>query len=214
MRVGIPNAGQLNALETINIRGERSVTCKGAFDAHPSTGPLPAGAPPQCEEFRKQPDALERARRARRAVRHAIPICEAMPMYCVVFSHKNWYDAKDMRSTGGNDVNYAMDVPPTDSPDIADLRAKGAIIYRHGRRAGDGLGLRTTAPSRRARGCPTATTRTRLGAARHAIRTTRSACRAARARAPACRCPRISSRARSASRARPRARVRRRATTS
>jgi hypothetical protein len=27
MRVGVPNAGQLNALETLNIRGERSVTC-------------------------------------------------------------------------------------------------------------------------------------------------------------------------------------------
>ena len=39
MRVGIPNAGQLNALETLNIRGERSVTCKGVFDAHPSSGP-------------------------------------------------------------------------------------------------------------------------------------------------------------------------------
>jgi len=61
MRVGIANAGQLNALETLNIRGERSVSCKGAFDAHPSTGPLPSGAPPQCEVFRRQPDALERA---------------------------------------------------------------------------------------------------------------------------------------------------------
>ena len=39
MRVGIPDAGQVNALETLNIRGERSVTCKGEFDAHPSTGP-------------------------------------------------------------------------------------------------------------------------------------------------------------------------------
>ena len=48
MRVGIPNAGQLNALETLNIRGERSVTCKGPFDAHPSKGPLPAGAPEVC----------------------------------------------------------------------------------------------------------------------------------------------------------------------
>ena len=45
MRVGMPNAGQINALETLNIRGERSVTCKGAFDAHPSIGPLPPGAP-------------------------------------------------------------------------------------------------------------------------------------------------------------------------
>jgi hypothetical protein len=60
-RVGIPNAGQLNALETLNIRGERSITCKGDFDRAPSAGPLPAGAPKACEEFRKQPDALERA---------------------------------------------------------------------------------------------------------------------------------------------------------
>src|SRR4051812_18744161 len=35
MRVGIPDAGQLNALETLNLRGERSVTCKGKFDAPP-----------------------------------------------------------------------------------------------------------------------------------------------------------------------------------
>ena len=61
MTVGIPNAGQVNALGMINIRGERSVTCKGDFDKKPSAGPLPAGAPVVCEEFRKQPDALERA---------------------------------------------------------------------------------------------------------------------------------------------------------
>jgi amidase len=138
MRVGIPNAGQLNALETLNIRGERSVTCKGAFDAHPSTGPLPRGAPPECETFRKQPDALERARDLD-ALYGRNPDLTALPMYCVVFSHKNWYDAKDMRSTGGNDVNYAMDVPPVDSPDIADLREKGAIIYATATAAKTGL---------------------------------------------------------------------------
>jgi amidase len=138
MRVGIPNAGQLNALETLNIRGERSVTCKGAFDAHPSTGALPADAPPECEEFRRQPDALERAR-ALDAQYGRNPDLTALPMYCVVFSHKNWYDAKDMRSTGGNDVNYAMDVPPVDSPDIADLREKGAIIYATATAAKTGL---------------------------------------------------------------------------
>lgn len=128
MRVGIPNAGQLNALETINLRGERSVTCKSAFDAHPSSGPLPPGAPPECEEFRKLPDALERAAELD-AKYGRNPDLEAMPMYCVVFSHKNWFDAKDMRSTGGQDVNYAMDAPPKDSPDIADLRDDGAIIF-------------------------------------------------------------------------------------
>ena len=61
MRVGMSNAGQLNALETLNLRGERSVTCKGAFDLHPSKGPLPPDGPPACEYFRHLPDALERA---------------------------------------------------------------------------------------------------------------------------------------------------------
>src|ERR1043165_8144502 len=32
MIVGKPDAGQVNALGTLNIRGERSVTCKGDFD--------------------------------------------------------------------------------------------------------------------------------------------------------------------------------------
>ncbi len=128
MRVGIPNAGQLNALETLNIRGERSVTCKGDFDRHPSAGPLPAGAPTECEAFRKQPDALERAAELDKQYGKN-PDLAKMPMYCTVMSFKNWYDAKDMRGTGGNDVNFAMDVPRVDSPDIAELRAKGAIIY-------------------------------------------------------------------------------------
>ena len=53
MIVGKPDAGQLNALATLNIRGERSVTCKGEFDRHPPQGPLPPGAPPVCESFRR-----------------------------------------------------------------------------------------------------------------------------------------------------------------
>jgi len=128
MRVGIPNAGQVNALETLNIRGERSVSCKGAFDAHPSTGPLPPGAPPECEAFRQQPDALERA--AELDARYgSSPDLAALPMYCVTVAFKDPYDTKDMRSTSGNDVPFAMDAPPFDSTIAARLREKGAIIY-------------------------------------------------------------------------------------
>ena len=128
MRVGMPNAGQLNALETLNIRGERSVTCKGKLDAHPSVGPLPAGAPPECEKFRQQPDALERA--AELDARYGSnPDLAALPMYCAVASFKDPYDTKDMRTTANNDVNFAMDAPPFDSTLVAQLRAKGAIIY-------------------------------------------------------------------------------------
>jgi len=128
LRVGIPDAGQLDALETINIRGERSITCKGDFDRAPSAGPLPAGAPAVCEEFRKMPDALERAEELDKQYGRN-PDLVKLPMYCTVFSLKNWYEAKDMRSTGGNDVNFAMDAAKYDSPDIAALRSKGAIIY-------------------------------------------------------------------------------------
>ena len=127
MVVGIPNAGQVNALEVLNIRGERSVTCKGKFDAPPGI-PLPAGAPAACEEFRKQPDARETAAAYDAKYGRNFDV-KAMPMYCAVMSFKGIYDSKDMRTTGGADVNYAMDVPPEDSTLVARLREKGAIIY-------------------------------------------------------------------------------------
>src|SRR5271156_5316719 len=84
MIVGIPNAGQVNALATLNIRGERSVTCKGAFDRHPADGPLPPGAPPVCEHFRRLPDALEQAA-ALDAAHGRDPDLDLLPMYGVVF---------------------------------------------------------------------------------------------------------------------------------
>jgi len=127
MIVGIPNGGQLNTLEVLNIRGERSVTCKGAFDAPPGT-PLPAGAPASCEAFRQQPDALETAA-AFDAKFGRKPDLDAMPMYCVAMANKGIYDAKDMRTTGGADVNYGMDAPPRDSTLVARMRAAGAIMY-------------------------------------------------------------------------------------
>jgi len=145
MRVGIPNAGQLNALETINIRGERSVTCKGAFDAHPSTGPLPEGAPEVCEDFRRLPDALERAAELDAQYGND-PDLENLPLYCIPFSFKNWYDAKDIRGTGGNDVNFAMDVPRTDSVPVAQVREKGAISFAIATASNNRISLSPTPP--------------------------------------------------------------------
>ena len=128
MTIGIPNAGQLNALGTINIRGERSVTCKGDLDRRPSDGPLPPDSPAVCEEFRKQPDALERAAELD-AQYGRRPDLAKMPMYCVAFSFKDAYDTKDMRSTGGGDARYDIDFPAQDQTLVAQLRKKGAIIY-------------------------------------------------------------------------------------
>jgi hypothetical protein len=128
MIVGIANAGQVNALATLNIRGERSVTCKGEFDRHPSLGPLPPGAPPVCEFFRHLPDALERAAELD-ATYGCNPDLDAMPMYGVVFSFKDSFDTKDMRSTGGGDARYDIDFPARDHLLVEQLRSKGAIIY-------------------------------------------------------------------------------------
>ncbi len=80
MTIGIPNAGQLNALGTINISGERGNSL-GDRDRRRPTGRC-AGSPAVCEEFRKQPDALERAAEPMRSSR----IFGEMPMYCVLLS--------------------------------------------------------------------------------------------------------------------------------
>ena len=128
MIAGLADAGQLNALATLNIRGERSVTCRGDFDRHPSAGPLPPEAPPVCEHFRHYPDALEQAAALDDRYGRNPPLDE-MPMYGVVFSFKDPFDTKDMRTTAGGDAAYDIDFPARDHELVEQLRDKGAIVY-------------------------------------------------------------------------------------
>ena len=128
MVAGVPNAGQVNALSTLNLRGERSVTCRGACDAHPSTGELPADCPAACEAFRQYPDAVERAVELD-AQYGTDPDLARLPMYCIPLAFKDVYDTKDMRTTTAADIDFATDAPPADSTIVDRLRTKGAIIY-------------------------------------------------------------------------------------
>lgn len=128
MVVGVSNAGGVNALSTLNLRGERSVTCKAKCDLHPSKGALPQQCPQVCESFRQQPDAIERAAELD-AQYGRNPDLKKLPMYCAAMSFKDAFDTKDMRSTSGADVSYAMDAAPADSTVAARLREQGAIIY-------------------------------------------------------------------------------------
>ena len=127
MTVGTPGSSQINALGTLNIRGERSVACKGDRDRHPSQGALP-GSPAVCEEFRKQPDALERAAEldAQYGTILTSPRCRCT---CIPFSFKDPFDTKDMRSTAAADARYDIDFPARDHTLVAQLRRTGAIIY-------------------------------------------------------------------------------------
>ena len=128
MVAGVPDAGQVNALSTLNLRGERSVTCGGACDAHPSTGELPANCPAVCEAFRQQPDAVERAVELDREY-GVDPDLARLPMYCIPLAFKDVYDTQDMRTTTAADIDFAMDAPPADATIVERLREKGAIIY-------------------------------------------------------------------------------------
>ena len=128
MVAGVPDAGQVNALSTLNLRGERSATCKGGCDAHPSTGELPADCPAACDAFRRQPDALERA--AELDAEHGDdPDLTALPMYCIPLAFKDVYDTRDMRTTTAADIDFAMDAPPADATIVDRMRSKGAIVY-------------------------------------------------------------------------------------
>jgi Asp-tRNA(Asn)/Glu-tRNA(Gln) amidotransferase A subunit family amidase len=128
MTVGTPHSRQLSALGTLNLRGERSVTCKGDRDKAPAEGPIAPGSPAVCEEFRKQPDALERAAELDRQYGRA-PDLQALPMYCIPFSFKDPFDTKDMRTTAAADARYDIDFPARDHTLVDQLRKKGAIIY-------------------------------------------------------------------------------------
>lgn len=128
MLVGEPDSGQVNALSTLNIRGERSVVCRGDYDRHPNDGPLPAGAPAVCEILRHYPDALEQAQALDREYGKT-PDLKKMPLYGVVFSFKDAFDTKDMRSTGGADARFDADIPARDHQLVERLREKGAIIF-------------------------------------------------------------------------------------
>ena len=128
MIVGIPNAGQVNALATLNIRGERSVTCSGDFDLHPSKGPLPPAAPPICEIFRQLPDALEQAAELDAALWAQSRPGEDAALWRGLFL-QGFFDTRDMRSTGGGDAAYDIDFPARDHLLVERLRDKGAIIF-------------------------------------------------------------------------------------
>ena len=211
MVAGVPNAGQVNALSTLNLRGERSVACRGGCDAHPSTGELPADCPAACDAFRRHPDALERA--AELDAEHgADPDLAGLPMYCIPLAFKDVYDTKDMRTTTAADIDFALDAPPADS----------TIVDRCGRRAPSFTPRPTRPSSTAASGTPAdppprppgiwAMRSGARGEGRPATPTTPSARPGARAPGRASRSPRTSSPAPSASRRGDRARGRRPAT--
>jgi len=103
----VANAGKVNALITLNLRGKRSETDKA--DSNPA-----------------MPDALEAA--AQLDAEFAVTGKLKGPLHGIPFAIKDQFDTADMRSTSGAVARYANDRPPRDATVVARLRAAGAII--------------------------------------------------------------------------------------
>jgi amidase len=103
----IPNAGQVNALMTLNLRGKRSKT-----DTADNNSALP--------------DALETAKKL--DVEFARTGKLAGPLHGIPIAIKDQFDTIDMRTTDGAMADYANDRPPMDAEVVARLRKAGAII--------------------------------------------------------------------------------------
>ncbi len=115
----IANAGQINALSTLNLR-------PAAREAR-GFGPLKARSLTDAADDRSDmPDALETAAAQDRRFQQTGEL--AGPLHGAVMAIKDQYDTFDMRTTSGADVEYADDRPPDDATFVRRLREAGAII--------------------------------------------------------------------------------------
>ncbi len=115
----IPNAGQINALSTLNLRPK--TRAKWGFDARKARSMTDS-----VDNNPDMPDALEVAAAQDAYFRQNGKLIG--PLHGVVMAIKDQYDTADMRTTSGADAFYANDRPPRDAVFVKRLREAGAII--------------------------------------------------------------------------------------
>ena len=113
----IPNAGQLNAFITLDLKEDRCIKL-GFPDKlkRTHTG----------RDDAKYPDALDRARELDRYFARTGKF--AGPLHGIPIAIKDNYDTFDMRTTAAAAAQYADDRPPDDATMVAKLRTAGAIL--------------------------------------------------------------------------------------
>jgi amidase len=115
----IPNAGQINALSTLNLRP--AARERWGFDARKARSLTDA-----VDADPSMPDALEVARELDLVLERTHKL--AGPLHGMVLAIKDQFDTRDMRTTSGADADYANDRPPKDSTFVQRLRAAGAVL--------------------------------------------------------------------------------------
>ena len=115
----IAQAGQINALATLNLRPATRV--RWGFDSRKARSMTDG-----IDDNPAMPDALETARALDA---HFAETGEFVgPLHGVVMAIKDQYDTFDMRTTSGADVFFDDDRPPDDATFVQRLREAGAII--------------------------------------------------------------------------------------
>jgi Asp-tRNA(Asn)/Glu-tRNA(Gln) amidotransferase A subunit family amidase len=113
----VPNAGQLNAFITLNLKEDKRIAL---------------GFPEKLKRTHtggdeaKYPDALDRARDLDRYFARTGKF--AGPLHGIPIAIKDNYDTFDMRTTAAAAAEYSDDRPPDDATMVARLRAAGAIL--------------------------------------------------------------------------------------
>jgi amidase len=113
----IPNAGQLNAFITLNLKEDKRITL---------------GFPEKLKRTHtghddgKHPDALDRARELDRYFARTGKFVG--PLHGIPIAIKDNYDTFDMRTTAAAAAEYTDDRPRDDATMVAKLRAAGAIL--------------------------------------------------------------------------------------
>jgi amidase len=115
----IPDAGQLNALSTLNLRPAARKT--RGFDDRKARS-----LTDRMDDAPNMPDALEVAAAQDRQFKRTGRLVG--PLHGVVMAIKDQYDTFDLRTTSGADAQYANDRPPDDATFVKRLRAAGAIV--------------------------------------------------------------------------------------
>jgi Asp-tRNA(Asn)/Glu-tRNA(Gln) amidotransferase A subunit family amidase len=115
----IRNAGQINALMTLNLRLATRKTW--GFDDRKARSMTDTR-----DDQTDMPDALEVAAELDRTFTQTGKLVG--PLHGVVIALKDQYNTFDMRTTAGADAFYANDRPPRDAVIVKRLRDAGAII--------------------------------------------------------------------------------------
>jgi Asp-tRNA(Asn)/Glu-tRNA(Gln) amidotransferase A subunit family amidase len=113
----VPNAGQLNAFITLNLKEDKRIAL--GFPEKVKRTHTGRGA-------EKHSDALDRARELDRYFARTGKF--AGPLHGIPIAIKDNYDTFDMRTTAAAAAEYGDDRPPDDAAMVAKLRAAGAIL--------------------------------------------------------------------------------------